>query len=373
MDSDIRFLSELERGLDKVATLERFKPAQEPAVAVRRHRPRRWKPWVGAAAAVLTLAWGIGFLAQGGLHFAATSRESSASQAPIVGSPFLPSAPANPPAAPGTIKSVGDEQATTEQRGSDEQGLAGIGYAGASTTPAPASPANSGGPTDLAKIERDGSLAITVANGSFKQAFRAAIAIAIANGGSLLASETQDSGTGTLTLKVPAAHFDRALVELQKLGHVDASSVTGRDVTAEYIDQQAHLRILRNERNVLSQLVNNSNNVSQIVSLTARVGAIQEQIDATVGQLRYLNDQVAQSTIKATISERGATAAELQTTNDDITNPSLARAWERGIQGFFGVLASVVVGLGYLVPLALIAAIIAAPIMAVRRRHREAI
>ena len=133
---------------------------------------------------------------------------------------------------------------------------------------------------------------------------------------------------------------------MQRLGHVDASSVTGRDVTAEYIDQQAHLKILRNERNVLSQLVANSNNVSQIVSLTSRISGIQQQIDSTVGQLRYLNNQVAQSTIKVTMSERGAAQAESQTTNDDINNPSLGRAWERGIQGFFGVLASVVIGLG---------------------------
>jgi Domain of unknown function (DUF4349) len=353
MDSDIRFLRDLERDLVKVAALERHRSHHGSVGALRRGRRRQVKTWIGAAAALLTLAWGIGFLAQGGLHFEASSPASSASKAPLVG--FLPAAPTNP-----------------GSRDSSDQGL-GYDGAGASATPAPPSASGDAPPADLSKIERDGSLTITVANGSFKQAFRAAIGIAIANGGSLLASETQDSATGTLTLKVPAAKFNKALAELQKLGHVDASSVTGRDVTAEYIDQQAHLKILRNERNVLSQLVNNSNNVSQIVSLTARVGAIQEQIDATVGQLRYLNNQVVQSTIKATISERGATPPGGQTTNADITNPSLGRAWERAVQGFFGVLASVVVGLGYLVPLALIAAIIAAPIMAVRRRRREAI
>ena len=353
MQTEIRFLQELEQDFEKISALERYKSRQGSAVEAGRPAPRRWRAWVGTAAAMLTVAWAIGFLAQGGFHFAGSSQASSASQAPVVGAAFPPAAPTNP--------------------GSRDSRDQASGYVGASATPAPPSASRDAPTADLSKIERDGSLAITIPDGSFKRAYRSTVAIAVANGGSLLSSETQDSGTGTLTLKIPAAKFDDVLVQLQKLGHVDASSVTGKDVTAEYIDQQAHLKILRDERNVLSQLVNNSSNVSQIVSLTARVSNIQEQIDATVGQLRYLNNQVAQSTIKVTISERGATPAEGQTTNDDITNPSLGRAWERGVQGFFAVLASVVVGLGYLVPLALITAIIAAPIMAVRRRRREAI
>jgi hypothetical protein len=108
------------------------------------------------------------------------------------------------------------------------------------------------------------------------------------------------------------------------------------------------------------------------VSLTAKVSSVQEEIDSTVGQLRYLNNQVAQSTIKVTLSERDAVQAEQVTTDDEIKNPSLGRAWDRGIQGFFGVLASVVVGLGYLLPLAAIAAVMIAPIMLVWRRRRAA-
>jgi hypothetical protein len=380
METEIRFLHDLEGDLVRVAALQRYASGEGPGVAPRRRGPRRWKPWVGAAAALLTLAWGIGFLAQGGLH-TATSYQSGAA------------APATAPFASASAGQAVDGGTRSTGNSSEVPGLGPVagaspvmnGYAdganqqhlggesASSGSPGSGSAATTaGGTVDLAKIERDGSLALTIANGSFGRRYREVVAIAVANRGMLQSSETQDTGTGTLVLKIPASNFDRALVQLQKLGHVDASSVTGRDVTADFIDQQAHLRILQNERNVLSGLAQNANSVSQLVSLTAKVSSIQEEIDSTVGQLRYLNNQVAQSTIKVTLSERDAVQAEQVTTDDEIENPSLGRAWDRGIQGFFGVLASVVVGLGYLLPLAVIAAVVIAPIMLVRRRRRAA-
>ena len=249
METQIRFLHDLERDLVKVAALEKYKSGQGSSVVPRRRGPRRWKPWVGAAAALLTVAWGIGFLAQGGLHLATSNGSRSAA----VAAPYAPSAPAVdaqshrgelvPAATP--VPGVGGYDNTYNVN----QDL------GASSPPA-AGQATSGTSADLSKIERDASLALTIANGSFGRHYREVVAIAVANRGSLLSSETQDSGTGTLVLKIPSSNFDRALIQLRKLGHVDASSVTGRDVTAEYIDQQAHLKILRTERNVLSGLLN---------------------------------------------------------------------------------------------------------------------
>jgi hypothetical protein len=42
---------------------------------------------------------------------------------------------------------------------------------------------------------------------------------------------------------------------------------------------------------------------------------------------------------------------------DDVRNPSLGSAWDRAQQGFFSVIAAVVVGLGYLIPLLALAGV----------------
>jgi len=55
---------------------------------------------------------------------------------------------------------------------------------------------------------------------------------------------------------------------------------------------------------------------------------------------------------------------------EGIQNPSLSRALDRAIQGFFGILATIIVGLGYLLPLAVLGAVVAGAVTLVRRRGR---
>jgi hypothetical protein len=61
-------------------------------------------------------------------------------------------------------------------------------------------------------------------------------------------------------------------------------------------------------------------------------------------------------------------AAQVQQTNT-IENPSLGSAWDRSIQGFLNVVSAVVIGLGYLIPIAVLALGIWLIMVVVRRRR----
>ena len=56
----------------------------------------------------------------------------------------------------------------------------------------------------------------------------------------------------------------------------------------------------------------------------------------------------------------------------EVTNPSVANAWDRGIAGFIGVIAGVIVGLGYLLPILVIAVVAWFVVRVVRRRRAAA-
>jgi hypothetical protein len=96
---------------------------------------------------------------------------------------------------------------------------------------------------------------------------------------------------------------------------------------------------------------------------------VQLQIDQIHGQLRFLNNQVAESTLTVDLREQSAPAGENRI-NEGIQNPSLSQALDRAVQGFFGILATIIVGLGYLLPLAVMAGLVAGVVTLVRRRGR---
>jgi Domain of unknown function (DUF4349) len=329
METNISYLEHLERDLMQVAVLEKARTvAKAPS---RRHV--RWRSWLVAAAAVLVVAFAIGALAQLG-----GGRQRMTAAFSTVGSAVE--------GVPGAI-----------------QAPSGNTHRGAR------SPADQRKAADLSKIVRDGTIALSVPDGSFVAKQARVVAIAHANGGFVLSSQTEGSTTGTLTIRVPAAHFDDAIGQVGALGTVESSSVTGKDVTNEFIDYRAHLQNLIGRRTVLRSLLARTTTIGESLTVMNELEDVQLQIDQIQGQLRFLSDQVAESTLTVDLHEQSAPAGETRT-NDGIQNPSLARAFDRAIQGFFGILATIIVGLGYLLPLAVIAGLVAGVVMLVRRRGR---
>jgi len=331
METNVRYLELLERDLMQVAVLEK---ARTVAAAPSRRRVR-WRSWLVAAAAFLVVAFAIGALAQLG------GRLTEPSVSTLGGVP----------AAPGGSGSA--------HRGLKEPG------------PQPGkSPASSEGKAaDLSKIVRDGTIALSIPDGSFATKLARVVAIAHANDGFVLSSQTEASTSGTLTIRVPAAHFDAAMGQVGELGNVDSSSVTGTDVTNEFTDHKAHLQNLAGRRAVLRSLLLKTTTIGESLTVENQLQDVQLQIDQIQGELRFLNNQVAESTLTVDLREQSAPVGENRT-NGGIHNPSLSRALDRAIQGFFGILATIIVGLGYLLPLAALSGLVAGVVTLVRRSGR---
>ena len=329
METNIKYLDLLEGDLMRVAVLEKARTvANAPS---RRHV--RWRSWLVAAAALLVVAFAIGALAQLG-----SGNQKRAASLATVGSAVE--------GVPGPVLTPSGG-AHRSARGSADQPKT----------------------ADLSKIVRDGTISLSVPDGSFGPKLARVVAIAHANGGFVLSSQTEGSTTGTLTIRVPAARFDDAIGQVGALGTVESSSVTGKDVTNEFVDYRAHLQNLAGRRTVLRALLARTTTIGESLTVVNQLEDVQLQIDEIEGQLRFLNNQVAESTLTVDLREQSAPAGENRT-NEGIQNPSLSRALDRAIQGFFGILATIIVGLGYLLPLAVIAGVVAGVVMLVRRRGR---
>ncbi len=321
-------------------------------------RPRRRGPsprWVVAAATAMTLiaGGGIGWVVVGDR---ATPIRRAARSMPAAGKPSehrpLPSASAVPAPAVGWAAF-----------GANERTLKRVS-AGVALDHARAGSVSSIPPTgDLSKVIKTADVSIVVPRGTFGDRFDAANRIADRLGGYVQASSTHGGRSGTLTMRVPARRFQPALSSLRALGRVEAERVSGRDVTAQYVDLTARRRIALERRRVLEGLMRRATSIEQTIRVQNALDDVQLRIEELQGAINVLNDRVSQATIRVWMRETGVEPAV-----QNVENASIPGAFDRAVAGFFSVLAGVIVGLGYLIPALALLALLWLVVTRVRRR-----
>jgi hypothetical protein len=159
--------------------------------------------------------------------------------------------------------------------------------------------------------------------------------------------------SGQLTIRVPASAFEQAMSDLRGLGSVEGQSISGQDVTSQFIDLAARLRTWQAQEAVLLRLMRRATSIESTLRVQNQLQDVQFRIEQIKGQLRLLDNQTSLATIDVSLREVGAVVGVRQAAARE--RPSLGEAWDRAVDGFLGVIFAVVVGLGYLIPLAAMA------------------
>jgi hypothetical protein len=300
-----------------------------------RRPPSRWMPSTGLVAAVVGVLLAAGLI---GLLARAGGFGGSADEA-------------------GSTGGTGETGATGEagQTPAPEPSPADDALGGSAEVP--------GSPV-LSRVIRTAAIAVVIPRDTFDERFGEAVDVAEVQGGFIADSRSRER-SGRLTLRVPAENFDETLHALRELGTVQVESVHGKDVTADYVDLHARLRIARARRDVLLGLQAEASTIEQTIRVQNALDATQFEIETLQGQLRLLDDRTSLATIDFDLREQGVEPGS------EVETASIPNAFERAAAGFVGVIAAIVIGLGYLLPL--IALGLAAWFVAVRvRRRREA-
>jgi len=204
------------------------------------------------------------------------------------------------------------------------------------------------------KVIKTASVEIRVSKGRFQIQFSKANVLAESLGGFVSSSNVSETSgriaSGTLTIRVPAAKFQTAISRLKALGKVTAEEQSGQDVSREFVDLEARLRTARAQEAFYLKLLDQSKTIADLVQVQLQLGNLQLQIEQLQGQIQFLKDQADFSTITARIYEPGS--------NKPGPVKGLGRAWRQAVDAAQAVLAGVIVAAGYVVPLALLAAIV---------------
>jgi hypothetical protein len=183
--------------------------------------------------------------------------------------------------------------------------------------------------------------------------------------GGFVFSSSVGERAGSLVLRVPASRFDSTVTALREIGTVKDVTIASQDVTADFIDLKARLNIALGRRDVLERLYDEATTIEQSLRVQNALDETQLRIEQTQGELNVIENQTSQSTIRIELTEEGAPDPQTQ----DVRNPSVGNAWDRAIAGFFGVISAVVIGAGYMVPIAILALLVFLVVMLVRRRR----
>jgi hypothetical protein len=133
----------------------------------------------------------------------------------------------------------------------------------------------------------------------------AAQRVAARFGGTIISSQTYRSDNAVyadLVLSVPSEHFEDALDELRGLGEeVTTDTVSGQDVTEEYVDLQSRERNLLAAEQSLLDLYNRADDVQDALSIQRELTAVRGQIEQVQGRMQYLKQSSDMSQISLTI------------------------------------------------------------------------
>ena len=202
------------------------------------------------------------------------------------------------------------------------------------------------------KVIKTADLTVEVKAGTFSTAFGDAEFVAQKYGGYVMSSSTSGdkAKSGYLMIRVPSKNFEFAMKDLRGLGVTKSESLNGQEVTDQFIDLNARLKTWQSQEAVLLRLMDNANSISDTMTVQRELQQVQYQIEQIKGQLRVLRDQTSFATIAVTVREPGGV-----TTTPKSKHPSLSEAWDKAMAGVMSIAYVVVVGLGYVVPLGLIA------------------
>ncbi len=109
---------------------------------------------------------------------------------------------------------------------------------------------------------------------------------------------------GNLTVKVPVDQFESAMKAIKAVGdQVLSESISGSDVTEEYVDLQAQIRNKKAEEETFRNLLERSGKLDDVLSVTREVARVRGEIDRLEGRIKFMESQTDMSRIDVSLVE----------------------------------------------------------------------
>jgi hypothetical protein len=158
---------------------------------------------------------------------------------------------------------------------------------------------------DKKKIIKDGRMGLKVSD--LSKAKSKTDALVKAHGGYYESESLNNSdyeASYTLKVRIPGSNFEKFIAGIESEdGEIMYKTIDARDVTDQFIDLETRLNTKKNYLVRYNELLKKAQAVKDILEIEEKVRGLEEEIDSTIGRLKYLSDQVDYSTLDLTITK----------------------------------------------------------------------
>ena len=240
-------------------------------------------------------------------------------------------------------------------RAAVDEGVPGVSKSSTGDMQAPSpSPAALVTPSTPSVI-KTATIELRIASKAMNDRIDAARHIADTTGGYVESSHQESGrhGSATVVLRIPAGAFEAAVQDLSQLGHVRSSTESGEDVSRQLVDLDARLVNLQAQRRILLGLMQKATTIQGSILVENQLSQVQGQIEQLSGQLRYLHDRTDYGTVTLALTTPAAAPAAPEHAS------ALWQALSRSVDAAQSVMTAVIVGAGFVIPIALLVALAA--------------
>jgi len=219
------------------------------------------------------------------------------------------------------------------------------------------------------KIIKSAYIELEIESGKFESSLFKISNLAEQNGGFVSNTQSYSDSEGNLTsgrinIRIPCDNFDFVVDKVRAIGTVESISMSGQDVTQEYVDLESRLKNLNAQEKVLLDLMSQSKTVADSIEVQRELSYVQGEIEVIKGRMNYLDTMISFSTIDVYLHE----PEPIRTT----PGWGFLDALKRGLRGAVKVLNGTIVFLIVMSPvLVLIAIILIIVWLIIRARKRR--
>ena len=179
-------------------------------------------------------------------------------------------------------------------------------------------------------------------------------------------SKEYDRISQSMTIKVPAQHFDSLMNKLSGItDKLESKYANAKDVTRQYYDLQIRISNKESLEQRYIALLKQTKSISEILEIERNLNQIRTDIEQLKGQFKYLSNQISYSTIELNFYEF------LPQQNLSSNKASFGMRFKNGLSNGWSIFQSFIIGIVNLWPFLLMLSLVTIAISSIILKKRK--